>query len=61
MKKHARAYEAPFVSADVRRGPGAVALNKLPRCAVGVDVREFLLLGPCHQAASDKALGVQKR
>ena len=41
--------------------PGAVARNKLPRCAVGVDVREFLLLGPCHQAVPDIKIRVQER
>ena len=51
MKKHARAYEAPSLVQTCVVAPGAVALNKLPRCAVGVDVREFLLLGPCHQEA----------
>ncbi len=51
MKKHARAYEAPSLVQTCAVPPGAVALNKLPRCAVGVDVREFLLLGPCHQEA----------
>jgi len=54
MKKHARAYEAPSLVQTCAVAPGAVARNKLPRCAVGVDVREFLLLGPCSQAASDK-------
>ena len=54
LKKHARAYEAPSLVRTCVVAPGAVALNKLPRCAVGVDVREFLLLGPCSQAASDK-------
>ena len=51
LKKHARAYEAPSLVQTCVAAPGAVALNKLPRCAVGVDVREFLLLGPCHQEA----------
>ncbi|CAH0367430.1 unnamed protein product [Pelagomonas calceolata] len=51
MKKHARAYAAPSLVQTCVVAPGAVALNKLPRCAVGVDVREFLLLGPCHQEA----------
>ena len=54
MKKHARAYETPELTQTCVAAPGAVALNKLPRCAVGVDVREFLLLGPCSQASSDK-------
>jgi hypothetical protein len=51
MHKHARAYEAPSLVQTCAVAPGAVALDKLPRCAVGVDVREFLLLGPCHQEA----------
>jgi len=51
LKKHARAYEAPSLVQTCVVAPGAVALDKLPRCAVGVDVREFLLLGPCHQEA----------
>ena len=51
LKKHARAYEAPSLVQTCVVAPGAVARNKLPRCAVGVDVREFLLLGPCHQEA----------
>ena len=51
LHKHARAYEAPSLVQTCVVAPGAVALNKLPRCAVGVDVREFLLLGPCHQEA----------
>ena len=54
LKKHARAYEAPSLVQTCVVAPGAVARNKLPRCAVGVDVREFLLLGPCSQASSDK-------
>ena len=61
MKKHARAYEAPSLVQTCVVAPGAVALNKLPRCAVGVDVREFLLLGPCTKrlisAPRSKALG----
>ncbi len=51
LKKHARAYEAPSLVQTCAVASGAVARNKLPRCAVGVDVREFLLLGPCHQEA----------
>ena len=51
LKKHARAYEAPSLVQTCVVASGAVALDKLPRCAVGVDVREFLLLGPCHQEA----------
>ena len=51
LKKHARAYEAPSLVQTCVITKGAVARNTLPRCAVGVDVREFLLLGPCHQEA----------
>merc|ERR1712138_119905 len=55
LKKHARAYEAPSLVQTCVVAPGAVARNKLPRCAVGGDVREFWLLGPCHQAAHKRS------
>ena len=54
LRKHARAYAYPERTQRCVVASGAVARNALPRCAVGLELRELLLLGPCSQASTNK-------